>query len=161
MSPRFTVGSVAQTCSRRSLGRVHVNLITTRACSPDSLHRKAALSRLLRPIRPLLRLGMLGMFALVIFTVSAIGSIAAEQNVAVNKLVAQDSGGYDIITTTVTPVSNLTSRVMNDPGLQGRVASVTPFNTTFLPVYDITTGQDLPPRSSERTRRCHMIRTSS
>src|SRR3989449_8442724 len=81
------------------------------------------------------------MFALVIFTVSAIGSIAAEQNAALDKLVRQDSGGYDIITSTRVPVSNLTTQIMRDPHLNG--LTVIPFNSTFLiSIHDVTINQD-------------------
>lgn len=81
------------------------------------------------------------MFALVIFTVSAIGSIAAEQNAALDKLVKQDSGGYDIITSTRVPVSNLTAQIMHDPHLNG--LTVIPFNSTFLiSIHDVTINQD-------------------
>ncbi|HZD13124.1 MAG TPA: FtsX-like permease family protein, partial [Candidatus Binatus sp.] len=81
------------------------------------------------------------MFALVIFTVSAIGSIAAEQNAAVDKLIKQDSGGYDIITTTVVPLSNLTAQVHNDQKLSQ--VNVIPFNSTILrSIHDVNDGKD-------------------
>jgi putative ABC transport system permease protein len=81
------------------------------------------------------------MFALVIFTVSAIGSIAAEQNAALDKLVKQDSGGYDIITSTRVPVSNLTTQIMNNPHLN--TLTVIPFNSTLLiSIHDVTINQD-------------------
>lgn len=81
------------------------------------------------------------MFALVIFTVSAIGSIAAEQNAALDKLVKQDSGGYDIITSTRVPVSNLTTQIMKNPHLN--TLTVIPFNSTLLiSIHDVTINQD-------------------
>jgi putative ABC transport system permease protein len=82
------------------------------------------------------------MFALVIFTVSAIASIAAEQNAALDKLVREQSGGYDIISQIATPVSNMSARVLADPNLRNRVASVIPFNTTLLSeARDLTSGR--------------------
>jgi len=82
------------------------------------------------------------MFALVIFTVAAIASLTAEQNAALDSLVKQDSGGYDIITQTVIPVSNFASLVNNDSGLQGKIAGVIGFNTTSLiSAQDLTSGQ--------------------
>jgi putative ABC transport system permease protein len=82
------------------------------------------------------------MFALVIFTVAAIASLTAEQNAALNTLVKQDSGGYDIITQTVVPVSNFASMVNNDSGLQGKINGVIAFNTTsLLAAQDLTSRQ--------------------
>lgn len=82
------------------------------------------------------------MFALVIFTVSAIASIAAEQNAALDKLVREQSGGYDIISQIATPVSNMSARVLADPNLRNKVASVIPFNTTVLSeARDLTSGR--------------------
>ncbi len=82
------------------------------------------------------------MFALVIFTVSVIASLTAEQNAALTTLVRQDSGGYDIITQTVVPVSNFASIVNKDSGLQGKINGVIAFNTTgLLAAQDLTTRQ--------------------
>lgn len=82
------------------------------------------------------------MFALVLFTVSAIASLAAEQSAALDTLVKQDSGGYDIVTTT-SPVSNITQRILSDASLNGKIAAVIPFNTTgLIRVHGLTSGSD-------------------
>ncbi len=82
------------------------------------------------------------MFALVMFTVSAIAVIAAEQNAALNTVVKQESGGYDIITQTLVPVSNLTARVNADQALAGKIAATVPFNGTLVAARDQTLGRD-------------------
>src|SRR5712692_2486232 len=82
------------------------------------------------------------MFALVLFTVSAIASLAAEQSAALDTLVKQDSGGYDIFTTT-SPVSNISQRILSDSSLGGKIAAVIPFNSTgLLRVHGVTSGSD-------------------
>lgn len=80
------------------------------------------------------------MFALVILSVTTISFITAEQGAALNNVVKQDSGGYDIITNTVLPVSNLTARIGADLNLYpSKVAAVIPFNTTVInSAYDLT-----------------------
>jgi putative ABC transport system permease protein len=80
------------------------------------------------------------MFALVILSVTTISFITAEQGAALNNAVKQDSGGYDIITQTVLPVSNLTARIGADRNLYpSKVAAVIPFNTTIInSAYDLT-----------------------
>ncbi len=82
------------------------------------------------------------MFALVLFTVSAIASLAAEQSAALDTVVKQDSGGYDIFTTT-SPVSNISERILSDSSLAGKIASVIPFNSTgLLRVHGVTSGSN-------------------
>jgi putative ABC transport system permease protein len=84
------------------------------------------------------------MFALVLLSVTVIAFLTAEQGAALNTLVKQDSGGYDIVTETALPVSDLATRIGTDPALFDRVAAVIPFNTTGLfDVLDLTSGTDL------------------
>lgn len=82
------------------------------------------------------------MFALVILSVITISFLTAEQNAALNNAVAQDSGGYDIITQTAVNVTNLAAEFTNDSSLQGKVAAASSFNTTIVGVHDLTNGQD-------------------
>jgi putative ABC transport system permease protein len=83
------------------------------------------------------------MFALVLLSVTTIAFLAAEQSTALNKIVAQQSGGYDIAAQTLVNVTNLAAQVNGDPNLTGRIAAVIPFNTTDVIVRDITSGLDL------------------
>jgi putative ABC transport system permease protein len=82
------------------------------------------------------------MFALVLLSVTVIAFLTAEQGAALNTLVKQDSGGYDIVTETALPVADLAARIGTDPALSGRVAAVIPFNTTGVVVRDLTSGID-------------------
>jgi putative ABC transport system permease protein len=84
------------------------------------------------------------MFALVLLSVTTIAFLTAEQTTALNKIVAQQSGGYDIVAETQESVTNLPAQLNADPSLSGKVAAVTPFNTTEVVVRDITSGQDFP-----------------
>ena len=72
------------------------------------------------------------MFSLVLFTVAAIASLTAEQNAALDTVVKQDSGGYDIITQAAVPVANFASMVRADAAFQNKVAAVIDFNDTVL-----------------------------
>jgi putative ABC transport system permease protein len=83
------------------------------------------------------------MFALVLLSVTTIAFLTAEQSAALDKIVAQDSGGYDIVATTTVPVTNLATQVNADHSLTGKVAAVIPFNSTEVIVRDITSGIDL------------------
>jgi putative ABC transport system permease protein len=83
------------------------------------------------------------MFALVLLSVTVIAFLTAEQGAALNTLVKQDSGGYDIVTKTALPLADLATRIQIDPALLGRVASVIPFNTTGVVIRDLTSGIDL------------------
>jgi putative ABC transport system permease protein len=86
------------------------------------------------------------MFALVLLSVTVIAFLTAEQGAALNSVVQQDSGGYDIIAQTTLPVSNLTARIGSDQYLQGKVSAVIPFNSTGVVVRDLTTGVDYGPQ---------------
>jgi len=85
------------------------------------------------------------MFALVLLSVTTIAFLTAEQSAALDKIVAQQSGGYDIVASTLVNVTNLATQLNSDPGLTGKVAAVISFNTTEVIVRDITSGQDLGP----------------
>jgi putative ABC transport system permease protein len=82
------------------------------------------------------------MFALVLLSVTVIAFLTAEQGAALNTLVKQDSGGYDIVTQTALPVADLANRIQTDPALLGKVATVVPFNSTGVVVRDLTSGID-------------------
>src|SRR5439155_1339518 len=82
------------------------------------------------------------MFALVLLSVTVIAFLTAEQSAALNTVVKQDSGGYDIVTRTTLPVSDLATRIAGDSALSGKVAAVIPFNTTALVVRDTTSRTD-------------------
>ncbi len=82
------------------------------------------------------------MFALVLFTVVTIAFLASMQTAALDKYVKENSGGYDIITDTTLPISDLASRVHNDPNLASKVSAVLPFNDTGLLVKDVTMQHD-------------------
>ena len=86
------------------------------------------------------------MFALVLLSVTVIAFLTAEQGAALNGVVQQDSGGYDIVTRTTLPVSNLASRIGTDPSLLGKVSAIIPFNTTGVVVKDLTSGLDYGPQ---------------
>jgi putative ABC transport system permease protein len=83
------------------------------------------------------------MFALVLLSVTTIAFLTAEQTAALDKIVAQDSGGYDIVATTTVPVTNLATELNADHSLNGKVAAAVPFNSTEVTVRDITSGIDL------------------
>ncbi len=82
------------------------------------------------------------MFALVLFTVVTIAFLASMQTAALDKYVKENSGGYDIITDTTLPISDLASRVLSDPNLASKVSAVLPFNDTGLLVKDVTMQHD-------------------
>src|SRR5262249_48358728 len=82
------------------------------------------------------------MFALVLFTVVTIAFLASMQTAALDNYVTENSGGYDIITQTTLPISDLASRVLNDQNLASRVSAVLPFNNTVLLVRDLTIQHD-------------------
>jgi putative ABC transport system permease protein len=82
------------------------------------------------------------MFSLVILSVTTIAFITAEQGGALNTMVKQDSGGYDVSTFTQLPLANLTAQVNADPNLDGKVSGVTAFNSTLVTVRDITATGD-------------------
>jgi putative ABC transport system permease protein len=86
------------------------------------------------------------MFALVLLSVTVIAFLTAEQGAALQSLVQQDSGGYDIVTQTALPVADLSTRIGNDLALSGRVAAVIPFNTTGVVIRDLTSGMDFGPQ---------------
>ena len=89
------------------------------------------------------------MFALVLLSVTVIAFLTAEQGAALNSVVQQDSGGYDIVTRTTLPVADLASRIGTDPALSGKVAAVIPFNSTGVAgvaVRDLTSGIGLDPQ---------------
>ena len=85
------------------------------------------------------------MFALVLLSVTTIAFLTAEQSAALDKIVAQQSGGYDIVASTLVNVTNLATQLSTDPSLTENVAAVISFNTTEVIVRDITSGQDLGP----------------
>jgi len=84
------------------------------------------------------------MFALVLFTVVTIAFLASMQTAALDKYVTENSGGYDIITQTTLPISDLASRVLSDQNLASKVSAVVPFNDTgpSMVVKDVTIGHD-------------------
>ncbi len=85
------------------------------------------------------------MFSLVLFTVAGIASLTAEQNAALDNIVKQDSGGYDIVAQLTHPVANLTSMVNADTALQDKIATAIGFNNTGLfSAYDLTSGHNFP-----------------
>ena len=86
------------------------------------------------------------MFALVLLSVTVIAFLTAEQGAALNGVVQQDSGGYDIVTRTTVPVADLGSRLKTDPALLGKVAAVIPFNSTGVAVRDLTSGIGFDPQ---------------
>jgi putative ABC transport system permease protein len=82
------------------------------------------------------------MFALVLFSVVTIAFLASMQTAALDTYVKENSGGYDIITQTTLPISNLATRVQQDPFFNNKVAAVLPFNDTGVVVRDVTMGHD-------------------
>src|SRR6266699_587891 len=86
------------------------------------------------------------MFALVLLSVTVIAFLTAEQGAALNSVVQQDSGGYDIVTRTTLPVANLANRIGADSALSDKVAAVIPFNSTGLAVRDLTSGIGFDPQ---------------
>src|SRR5437870_1855132 len=86
------------------------------------------------------------MFALVLLSVTVIAFLTAEQGAALNSVVQQDSGGYDIVTRTTLPVADLANRIGADSALSGKVAAVIPFNSTGVAVRDLTSGIGFDPQ---------------
>src|SRR5207244_762498 len=86
------------------------------------------------------------MFALVLLAVTVIEFLTAEQGAALDSVVQQDSGGYDIVTRTTLPVADLANRIGTDKALSGKVAAVIPFNSTGVTVKDLTSGIPLDPQ---------------
>src|SRR5438876_4991110 len=86
------------------------------------------------------------MFALVLLSVTTIAFLTAEQGAALNDLIKQDSGGYDVVTQTTLPVANLAAQIAADASLSGKVAAVIPFNSTGVTVNDLTSGIPLDPQ---------------
>ena len=87
------------------------------------------------------------MFALVLLSVTTIAFLTAEQGAALNDLIKQDSGGYDVVTQTTLPVANLAAQIAADTSLKGKVAAVIPFNSTGVTVVrDLTSRIDLGPQ---------------
>src|SRR5207247_7240322 len=88
------------------------------------------------------------MFALVLLSVTVIAFLTAEQNAALDTVVRQDSGGYDILTQTTLAIPDLAARIGADPNLNGKVAAVIAFNNTRVVVIDLTTGVQFEPKLS-------------
>jgi len=86
------------------------------------------------------------MFALVLLSVTVIAFLTAEQGAALNSVVQQDSGGYDIVTRTTLPVADLATRITADNILSDKVSAVIPFNTTGVVVKDLTSRLDYGPQ---------------
>jgi putative ABC transport system permease protein len=86
------------------------------------------------------------MFALVLLSVTVIAFLTAEQGAALNSVVQQDSGGYDIVTRTTLPVADLATRIRADNILSDKVSAVIPFNTTGVVVKDLTSRLDYGPQ---------------
>ena len=86
------------------------------------------------------------MFALVLLSVTVIAFLTAEQGAALNSVVQQDSGGYDIVTQTTLPVADLANRIRIDPNLLTKVSAVIPFNSTGVAVRDLTSGIGFDPQ---------------
>ena len=86
------------------------------------------------------------MFALVLLSVTVIAFLTAEQNAALDTVVRQDSGGYDILTQTTLAIPDLAARIGADPNLNGKVAAVIAFNNTGVVVRDLTSGVDFGPQ---------------
>jgi putative ABC transport system permease protein len=86
------------------------------------------------------------MFALVLLSVTVIAFLTAEQGAALQSVVQQDSGGYDIVTQTALPVADLSARIGTDVALSGKIAAVIPFNTTGVVIRDLTSGIDFGPQ---------------
>ena len=86
------------------------------------------------------------MFALVLLSVTVIAFLTAEQTAALDTVVRQDSGGYDVLTQTTLAVPDLAARIGADTHLNGMVAAVIPFNNTGVVVKDLTSGADFGPQ---------------
>jgi putative ABC transport system permease protein len=87
------------------------------------------------------------MFALVLLSVTVIAFLTAEQTAALDTIVRQDSGGYDVLTQTTLAVPDLAARIGADSNLNGKVAAVIAFNNTGLSfVTDLTSGGDFGPQ---------------
>jgi putative ABC transport system permease protein len=86
------------------------------------------------------------MFALVLLSVTVIAFLTAEQTAAIDTVVKQDSGGYDVLTQTTLAVPDLAARISADTNLNGKVAAVIPFNNTGVVVRDLTSGLDFGPQ---------------
>jgi len=86
------------------------------------------------------------MFALVLLSVTVIAFLTAEQTAALDTIVRQDSGGYDVLTQTTLAVPDLAARIGADTNLNGKVAAVIPFNNTGVVVKDLTSGADFGPQ---------------
>jgi len=86
------------------------------------------------------------MFALVLLSVTVIAFLTAEQTAALDTIVRQDSGGYDVLTQTTLAVPDLAARIGADPRLNGMVAAVIAFNNTGVVVRDLTSGADFGPQ---------------
>ncbi|OLB72497.1 hypothetical protein AUI06_01115 [archaeon 13_2_20CM_2_52_21] len=87
------------------------------------------------------------MFALVLLSVTVIAFLVAEQNAALDTVVKQDSGGYDVLTQTTLAVPDLAARIGADSNLNGKVAAVIAFNNTGLSfVKDLTSRGDFGPQ---------------
>ncbi len=82
------------------------------------------------------------MFALVIFTVTTIAVIAAEQSAALSNLVDEFSGGYDLVVQT-SPMTNLTETLRSNTALSGKIDGVIPFKTVGVAVTDQTQNRPL------------------
>src|SRR5260370_42481766 len=81
------------------------------------------------------------MFGLVLLSVTVIAFLVAEQNAALDTVVKQDSGGYDVLTQTTRAVPDLAARIGADGNLNGKGAAVIAFNNTELSfVKDLTSG---------------------
>jgi len=77
------------------------------------------------------------MFALVIFTVTTISVITAEQTAALDTQLDEFTGGYDLVTETLLPLSNFTQIVKSNENLTGKIEAVIPFATSLLTVTDL------------------------
>jgi putative ABC transport system permease protein len=86
------------------------------------------------------------MFALVLLSVTVIAFLTAEQTAALDTVVRQDSGGYDVLTQTTLAVPDLAARISNDTNLNGKVAAVIAFNNTGVVVKDLSSGADFGPQ---------------
>jgi len=86
------------------------------------------------------------MFALVLLSVTVIAFLTAEQTAALDTVVRQDSGGYDVLTQTTLAVPDLAAQIGADTNLNGKVAAVIPFNNTGVVVKDLTSGADFGPQ---------------
>src|SRR5207247_3288433 len=86
------------------------------------------------------------MFALVLLSVTVIAFLTAEQGAALNSVVQQDSGGYDIVTRTTLPVADLANRIGADSALSGKVAAVIPLNSTGVVGTALTSELSLVPQ---------------